>query len=105
MPRYTEVNYTIDMECDWKIAYGPKGYAFAIKREDNSDVCTLHNGLTPQDKALAMLITAAPDMLNALRDIWSDEFVRSKLTYEQSIAVHDALAKAENWYKKESVDA
>lgn len=66
MARYTEVNYTIAMERDWKIAYGPKGYAFAIKREDNSDVCTLFNGLTPQDKALAQLISAAPDMLAAL---------------------------------------
>lgn len=65
MPRYTEVNYTIDMERDWKIAFGPKGYAFAIKREDNSDICTLHNGLTRQDKALATLISATPDLLAA----------------------------------------
>lgn len=66
---YREVNYTIAMENDWKIAYGPKGYAFAIKREDNSDVCTLHNGLTPQDKALAQLISATPDLLEALYDV------------------------------------
>jgi hypothetical protein len=105
MPRYTEVNYTIDMERDWRIAFGPKGYAFAVKREDNSDVCTLHNGLTPQDKALARLISAAPDLLFALRDIWADEHVRSKLTYEQSIATMDALAKAEDWYKAEVTNA
>lgn len=65
MARYTEVNYTIAMETSWKIAHGPKGYAFAIKRDDNSDVCTLHNGLTPQDKALATLISATPDLLAA----------------------------------------
>ena len=72
MGRYTEVNYTIDMECDWKIAHGPKGYAFAIKRQDSSDICTLHCGLTPQDKALANLISAAPDLLAALEAIVFD---------------------------------
>lgn len=65
MPRYTEVNYTIAMENNWKITHCPKGYAFAIKRQDSSVVCQLHNGLTPQDKSLAQLITAAPDLLDA----------------------------------------
>lgn len=91
MPRYTEVNYTIDMECDWKIAYGPKGYAFAIKREDNSDVCTLHNGLTPQDKALAQLISAAPDMLLALETLANE---CSNMQLDHLMLVMSAIAKA-----------
>jgi hypothetical protein len=69
MAIYREVNYTIAMETEWKVAHGPKGYAFAIKRDDNSDVCVLHNGLTPQDKALATLISATPDLLEALQKI------------------------------------
>jgi len=56
MARYTEVNYTIAMEADWNITHCPKGYAFVIKRPDSSVVCQLHNGLTPQDKALAQLL-------------------------------------------------
>lgn len=67
MAIYREVNYTIAMETEWKVAHGPKGYAFAIKRDDNSDVCVLHNGLTPQDKALATLISATPDLLEAAK--------------------------------------
>ena len=67
MARYTEVNYTIAMETSWKIAHCPKGYSFAIKRDDNTNICTLNNGLTPQDKALAQLICATPDLLDALR--------------------------------------
>lgn len=97
MPRYTEVNYTIAMETSWKIGYGPKGYAFAIKRDDNSDVCVLHNGLTPQDKALATLISATPDLLDALRQA---EIVLRQYTAEDPFAhtvqqkVHAAIAKA-----------
>jgi hypothetical protein len=94
MPIYTEVNYTIAMETSWKITHCPKGYSFAIKRDDNSNVCTLHNGLTPQDKALAQMISATPDLLNALRKIWEDEKVRSVLTYDQAITALEAIAKA-----------
>jgi hypothetical protein len=101
MTSYFWKEYKVRDDTNWKVGTCPKGYAFAIQREDNSVICTLHNGLTPSDKALAVLITAAPDMLNALDNIWSDEYMRSKLTYEQSIAVHDALAKAHNWYKTE----
>jgi hypothetical protein len=60
---------------------------------------------SPEDKALAQLIDAAPDLLSALRDIWNDDYLRSKLTYEQSIATMDALAKAEDWYKTGSSNA
>ena len=81
MAIYREVNYTIAMETEWKVAHGPKGYAFAIKRDDNSDVCVLHNGLTPQDKALATLISATPDLLKAAE------------------AAHDALLKG-GWQQK-----
>lgn len=97
MARYREVNYTIAMETEWKVAYGPKGYAFAIKRDDNSDVCVLHNGLTPQDKALATLISATPDMLEALRQA---DLVLRQYTAEDPFAytvqkkVHAAIAKA-----------
>ena len=91
MARYTEVNYTIAMEPNWKIAHGPKGYAFAIKRDDNSDVCTLHNGLTPQDKALAQLISAAPDMLLALETIANES---SSMQLGHLMLVMSAIAKA-----------
>lgn len=99
MTSYFWKEYKFAAETNWQLGTCPKGYAFAVKREDNSVICTLHNGLTPQDKQLAKLLCAAPDMYRVLRDIWADEFLRSKLTYEQSIGVHDALAIAEDWYK------
>lgn len=91
MARYAEVNYTIAMETSWKIAHCPKGYSFAIKRDDNSNVCTLHNGLTPQDKALAQLITAAPDMLMALETIVSEA---STMQIGHLMLAIDAITKA-----------
>ena len=91
MPRYTEVNYTIDMEADWRITHCPKGYAFVIKRPDSSVVCQLHNGLTPHDKALAQLISAAPDMLAALETLAHE---CSSMQLDHFMLVLSAIAKA-----------
>ena len=95
MPIYTEVNYTIAMETSWKIAHCPKGYSFAIKRDDNSNVCTLHNGLTVQDKALAQLITATPDLLSAaevaVEALLKGGWEKKRDAYRMLI---DAIAKA-----------
>jgi hypothetical protein len=84
------------METSWKIGYGPKGYAFAIKRDDNSDVCVLHNGLTPQDKALATLISATPDLL-AAAEFAVDVLLKNSYANAQADAYRklvDAIAKA-----------
>ena len=102
MARYTEVNYTIAMEADWNITHCPKGYAFVIKRPDSSVVCQLHNGLTPQDKALARLITAAPDLLKAAERV-ADAVLDG--TYVNDLAVFTDLANAILKAKGETVDA
>jgi hypothetical protein len=102
MPRYTEVNYTIAMEADWNITHCPKGYAFTIKRPDASVVCQLHNGLTPQDKALAQLISAAPDLLNAA-ELAADAILTENHKKQMDAFVQLAIAISKA--KGETVDA
>ena len=57
--------YSINQEQSWKVDYGYKGYGFAIKRDDNSIVCNFPDGLRPEQKALAQMISATPDLLEA----------------------------------------
>ena len=64
-----EFNYSIKQEQDWQIAYAYKGYGYAIKRADGSTVCNLPDGLRPQEKQLAELICALPQILEALQDV------------------------------------
>lgn len=89
-----QINYTIADESNWTIGYTYKGYGYAIKRPDGSLVCNIAEGLRPEEAALANLISATPDLLNALRAIWNDEKVREVLTYDQVTNVLDAIAKA-----------
>ena len=62
-----EFNYSINQEQNWQIAYAYKGYGYAIKRADGSTVCNLPDGLRPQEKQLAELICALPQILEALQ--------------------------------------
>lgn len=64
-----EFNYSVKQEQDWQIAYAYKGYGYAIKRSDGSLVCNLPDGLRPQEKQLAELICALPQILEALQDV------------------------------------
>ena len=59
--------YTFQDESNWKVDYGYKGYAFAVKREDNSIVCNFPDGLRPEQKQLATYIAALPDVFDALK--------------------------------------
>jgi hypothetical protein len=57
------------MEKDWCVSHGYKGLAFAVKRPDGGTVCNLAEGLRPEEKQLATLISATPDLLEALQKI------------------------------------
>jgi hypothetical protein len=88
--------YSINQEQSWKVDYGYKGYGFAVKRDDNSTVCNFPDGLRPEQKALAQMISATPDLLAALRDLLEeadlnevDEYTVSKIE-----AARAAIAKA-----------
>jgi len=89
-----KVNYTIDMECDWSVDYAYKGYGFAIKRPDGGTVCTLPNGLRSEEKALAYLVSAAPDMLKLLEAIWGNEKAMKHIPYDQAVEIAEVIAKA-----------
>ena len=52
----------------WDVAYGYKGYGYAIKRTDGSTVCHLPDGLRPAEKELAQFLALAPEMYDALND-------------------------------------
>lgn len=86
--------YSIQQETGWRVDYGYKGLCWSIKRDDHSLICEFPAGLRPEQKQLAQLISATPDLLNALRKIWEDEKVRSVLTYDQAITALEAIAKA-----------
>ena len=89
-----KVNYTIDMECDWSVDYAYKGYGFAIKRPDGGTVCTLPNGLRSEEKALATMISATPDLLAALEMIVYGS--KNELSNEQYSVAFNAIHKARN---------
>jgi hypothetical protein len=89
-----QINYSIADEKNWSVSIGYKGYGYAIKRDDGGLVCNVAEGLRPEEAALARMISATPDLLNALRKIWENEKVRSVLTYDQAITALEAIAKA-----------
>jgi hypothetical protein len=62
-----EINYTIADEGNWTIGYAYKGYGYVIKRPGGGLVCTMPDGLRSEEKALAQLVCAAPDLLAALK--------------------------------------
>lgn len=93
MGQYRDSTYTIADENNWKIGMCPKGYSFVIKRSDNSDVCSLFNGLTPMDKSLARLLSATPDMYKALQFVQSAWDENRLLTSDEAFAVRSALLK------------
>lgn len=61
-----QINYTIADESNWTIGYTYKGYGYAIKRPDGSLVCNIAEGLRPEEAALASLVSATPELLEAL---------------------------------------
>jgi hypothetical protein len=61
--------YSVKQESGWRVDYAYKGYGYAIKRDDNSTVCTFPDGLRPEQKDLAELIAALPQILDALQDV------------------------------------
>ena len=96
MGQYRDNTYTIADEDNWKVGMCPKGYSFVIKRQDNSDVCSLFNGLTPMDKALARLLSAAPELL-AAAEFAVDALLRGRTANAKADAYRklvDAIAKA-----------
>ena len=64
-----QINYTIADESNWTIGYTYKGYGYAIKRPDGSLVCNIAEGLRPEEAALASLVSATPELLDALLEI------------------------------------
>lgn len=64
-----EFNYSVKSETNWKISYSPKGYGYAIKRNDGSTVCQLPDGLRQEEKDLAKLIQNLPRILESLQDV------------------------------------
>lgn len=64
-----QINYTIADERNWTIGYTYKGYGYAIKRPNGGVVCNIAEGLRPEEAALATLISATPELLNALLEI------------------------------------
>lgn len=61
--------YSVKQETNWRVDYGYKGYGFAVKRADDSTVCNFPDGLRPEQKELAELIAALPQILDALQDV------------------------------------
>lgn len=84
--------YSIQHESNWKVDHGYKGYAFAVKREDNSIVCNFPDGLRPEQKQLAQFISAAPDLLAALEMIVGD--ARNNLVKEHFFIALNAIVAA-----------
>lgn len=64
-----EINYTIADERDWTVGYAYKGYGYVIKRPSGGVVCNVAEGLRPEEAALARLLSATPDLLDALQEI------------------------------------
>lgn len=64
-----QINYTIADERNWTIGYTYKGYGYAIKRPNGGVVCNIAEGLRPEEAALATLISATPELLDALMEI------------------------------------
>ncbi len=64
-----QINYTIADERNWTIGYTYKGYGYAIKRPNGGVVCNIAEGLRPEEAALATLISATPELLDALLEI------------------------------------
>jgi hypothetical protein len=60
-----EINYSIHDERDWTVGYAYKGYGYVIKRPGGGLVCNVAEGLRPEEAALARMISATPDLLEA----------------------------------------
>jgi hypothetical protein len=61
--------YSIQQETGWRVDYGYKGLCWSIKRDDHSLICEFPAGLRPEQKQLAQLISATPDLLEALYEV------------------------------------
>ncbi|CAB5225533.1 hypothetical protein UFOVP746_29 [uncultured Caudovirales phage] len=95
MPMYSDNIYSIDDESNWKITHCPKGYAFVVKRENNSVVCSLYNGLTPMDKSLARMLSASPELLSSLENLLGSLMLTGSGDYISCISRDDlAVARA-----------
>jgi len=92
-----EINYSIHDERDWTVGYAYKGYGYVIKRPGGGLVCNVAEGLRPEEAALARMISATPDLLQALKKA---QFVLGFYTAEDPSAytaqemVHAAIKKA-----------
>lgn len=93
MAIYRENTYSINDETNWKITHCPKGYAFMVKRQDNSVICGLHNGLTPMDKSLAKMLSATPELLSSLENLLDSLSIAGNGDFVSS-ASRDDLANA-----------
>ena len=95
MAIYRENIYKISDESKWKVTQCPKGYSFMVKREDNSVICGLHNGLTPMDKSLAKMISATPELLSSLEQLLGSLTLTGSGDYISSLSRDDlAVARA-----------
>jgi hypothetical protein len=57
-------------ESDWVVGTEDKGMRYAVRRKESfGTVCMLPYGLRPEEKALATLLAAAPEMVTALQTI------------------------------------
>lgn len=95
MAIYRENTYTINDESKWKVTQCPKGYSFMVKRQDNSVICGLHNGVTPMDKSLANLLSASPELLSSLEQLLGSLTLTGSGDYISSLSRDDlAVARA-----------
>ena len=66
-----------------------------VKREDNSVICGLHNGLTPMDKSLAKMISATPELLSSLEKLLGSLMLTGSGDYISCLSRDDlAVARA-----------
>lgn len=83
----------------WKVNADEYGNVLGVRATNDATICQINwmirkrGGL--QAEANARLIAAAPEMLEALRLVMSDDRLMNAMKREQARAILDAIAKAE----------